>query len=797
MKLYQYALTLLLMSFGFSAAAQDAVLKGKISSNGKPVEGANVFIKNTSKNTVTTKSGTYQLDQLEVGKSYTIVVFAMGLKTQEKPLTAKSGVNTLDFSMAAFEEVLQEVSVRDYESSDIVRLNAVEGTAIYEGKKSEVIVLNNVTANLATNNSRQVYNKVPGLNIWESDGAGLQLGIGGRGLSPNRTSNFNTRQNGYDIAADALGYPESYYTPPLESVEKIQLVRGAAAMQYGTQFGGMLNFVMKEGNPDKKIELVSRQTAGSFGLFNSFNSLGGTVGKVSYYTFYQYKRGDGWRPNSEFEVNTAYGNVTYNASEKFKVGLELTHMDYLAKQPGGLTDPQFALDPRASYTDKNWFKIDWNIAAILMEYKLSNRSKLQWKNFGLYASREALGINLRAEDPQNDPRLLVDDNFRNIGSELRFLQRYNLGDQTSVLLVGARYYRGFDVKMQGDASNGKDADFSFTTPDNLLSDHDFYIKNFALFAENIFNISDKFSITPGIRFERIGTIGEGYYQKPTQILDQDGLLESVYVQQEDSITNYRSIFMAGIGASFKPSEGHEIYANLSQNYRAITFSDLRTLNSNVRVDPDLQDEKGYSADIGARGTTKLFNYDISLFYLRYNDKIGLANPANPIRTNISDAYTLGMESYAEINLMKLFNQQSKTNINLFSNIALIRGRYISDESIYDGNEVELVPPFNFKTGLNVNYGNLSASWQYSYVAKQYTDALNTQEPLSDAVYGPIPAYYVTDLSLKYRIKKFTVESGINNLTDNMYFTRRATGYPGPGIIPSDGRNFYLTLQVKI
>ena len=65
------------------------------------------------------------------------------------------------------------------------------------------------------------YAKIPGLNIWESDGAGIQIGLGGRGLNPSRNFNFNTRQNGYDISADALGYPESYYSPPSEAIDEI------------------------------------------------------------------------------------------------------------------------------------------------------------------------------------------------------------------------------------------------------------------------------------------------------------------------------------------------------------------------------------------------------------------------------------------------------------------------------------------------------------------------------------------------------------------------------------------------
>lgn len=166
-------------------------------------------------------------------------------------------------------KILNQIEVKAEKGNDFGRnaLKGVQDFGIYEGKKTEVIELARITANLATNNARQVFAKIPGLNIWESDGAGLQLGIGARGLNPNRTANFNTRQNGYDIAADALGYPESYYTPPIEALERIEIVRGAASLQYGTQFGGMLNFIFKQPDTSKIFSFHTRQTAGSFRLF--------------------------------------------------------------------------------------------------------------------------------------------------------------------------------------------------------------------------------------------------------------------------------------------------------------------------------------------------------------------------------------------------------------------------------------------------------------------------------------------------------------------------------------------------
>ena len=78
-----------------------------------------------------------------------------------------------------------EVKAKQDETNGVSRLKGVEGVRIFEGKKSEVIVLKDQSFNAATNNARQVFAKITGLNIWESDGAGLQLGIGGRGLSPN------------------------------------------------------------------------------------------------------------------------------------------------------------------------------------------------------------------------------------------------------------------------------------------------------------------------------------------------------------------------------------------------------------------------------------------------------------------------------------------------------------------------------------------------------------------------------------------------------------------------------------
>lgn len=762
--------------------------------------------------TETDHRGRYALPALPPGV-YTVAVFRPGKEVNTRAFVLVDRDLELDIVLQDLKKELDEITVagENQTAFGIQRLRAVEVDALYGAKKNEVVVLRNVTANLATNNSRQMYARVPGLNIWESDGAGVQLGIGGRGLSPNRNSNFNTRQNGYDIAADALGYPESYYTPPAQALERIEIIRGAASLQYGTQFGGLLNFVFKEGAEQKPLAFTSHQTVGSFGLFNSFNSLGGSSSRARYYGFYQYKTSKGWRPNEELTHHTAYASAQFEVSDRWTVKPEFTYMTYLAHQPGGLTDAQFERDPRQSNRERNWFNVDWTLWALASNYTFSPRTRLNTRFFGLFAGRDALG-NLDRIDRSDfgGERDLLSDTFRNWGNETRVIHRYSFLQSLSVMLVGARYYDGFTHRQQGKGPDGDDPDFRYTSPYRLEgSDFDLPNKNVSLFAENIFNLSPRLSLVPGIRYEFIRTEAEGYYRNTVQDLAGNLLLDETIEENREST---RSFAFFGLGMSYTHNETLEAYANFSQNYRAINFNDIRVNIGSLEVDPDIQDERGYNVELGARGSGgDLLNYDVSLFHLSYRDRIGtvLRSEPNPqfnnlvdrlfrYRTNIADAQIYGVETYAEVDLYKLLvDRSSRMRVTAFGNVALIRAEYSkSGENGIEGNAVELVPRTNVKAGITVQRDRLRMAYQFTYVSEQFSDASNAIRTPT-AIEGVIPSYRVMDVSLQYRLGRYQIDAGVNNLTDTIYFTRRATGYPGPGIIPSNGRSFYLTAGLRI
>ena len=807
MKHKNFCCIVFLFLFQMAISAQSKV-SGKVTSEDKiPINKVQIYDSNGGLLSTTDTGG--QFDFFTDKNKLSLIFYVENYQLKELSVEVDNPT-ILKIILNSFSEELTEIQIklRKAKVFELSRLKDVEGTAIYAGKKTEVVLVNQSLANLATNNARQIYSQISGLNIFQNDDAGLQLNIGGRGLDPNRTSNFNTRQNGYDISADVLGYPESYYTPPSESLEEIQIVRGAASLQYGTQFGGLVNFITKSPKPNTTLEVISRNTLGSFGLFTNFTSVSGTKNKLSYYGFINYKKGDGFRPNSHFNSKNAFIHLGYEPNKRDKISLEFTYLDYLAQQAGGLSDQMFTNDPFQSNRSRNWFKVDWLLYNFKWAHQFSNESNLTFNFFGLNASRKSIGFRDRRVDlpDSGEARELLVGDFNNFGFETRFLSEYKVFGKQATYLIGTKFYKADNAETQGPGSDDSDANFNSA----LLQFPDYRIQgdfknpniNLALFGENIFYLSDRLSITPGARFEYIKTDSQGlsritnFDAAGNPINNQDKVIDEV---------KERSFILFGIGASYKPSNFVEFYGNISQNYRSITFSDVNIVNPSNAVDSSIGDENGYTIDIGARGNlNNWLSYDVGVFGLYYKDRIGFlfttippVNNLGQLRTNIGDARIIGLESVLDFNLKKILDFNNDYSFNYFLNTSFIDSEYTRVvQNGIKGNKVEFVPDINLKTGFRFGYKNFTSSIQYTYLSDQFSDASNSPPGDVSGIIGTIPSYDILDISASYRYKFLKVETGINNLLDNSYFTRRATGYPGPGIIPSIPRNWYVTVEFK-
>jgi Fe(3+) dicitrate transport protein len=697
--------------------------------------------------------------------------------------------------------------------SDIHFLPEVVGTNINAGKKNSLIVMDNVQGNVVSNTMRQVMAKVPGIHIWESDPSGIQIGIAARGLSPNRSWEFNVRQNGYDISSDPFGYPEAYYTPQLNSVQRLEVVRGAGSLQYGPQFGGLVNFILKNGSDIKKpFQYEAQQTAGSFGLFNSYNAIGGQNEKAHYYAFWDHRKGNGFRENSGFKVNTAFANYSWKLTKKLKLGFEFTHFDYLSQQPGGLTDAQFNQDAYKSLRSRNWFEVKWNMAALNLDYAINDNSRLNIKVFGMTGDRNSIGFmqapnvadTINAATVQYNNRRVDIDQYRNIGAEARYITDYQIGNTKQTLSAGIRYFRGKTHRFQ----NGKgDTGFNYnlTTLAPYPTDLDFLTENTAFFAENIVKIGTNFILIPGFRIEHIRNTANGR-------VNLSGNAE-VKVGNEN---RRRQFILPGVGAEYHIGTT-EIYANYSQSYRPALFSDLTANPTTDMIDQNLEDAKGYNIDLGYRGRIKdyLF-FDVSGYLLQYNNRIGLIVQQRAdgsfynLRTNVGDSKSMGVEALIEFSPTKAWMKNNQLgHFTFFTSIAFIQARYEDFKVISrQGNNlvetnlknkrVENAPENIIRAGITYTKKALTITAQYSYVSNTFSDANNTVTPTANGINGLIPSYNLVDLSGTYKFnEKFFLKSGINNLLGEKYFTRRASGYPGPGLMVAEPRNFFVTVGVKL
>ena len=694
----------------------------------------------------------------------------------------------------------QEISVTGVRSlKGMGHLNDELNCIIYAGKKTEVLLLDSIDANTAQNNPRQLLGRLPGATFSETEGSGFPSnGIGFRGVNPVQSIETNTRQNGYNISSDLFGYNEAYFLPPLNAVSRIEVVRGAASLQFGPQFGGSINYILKQAPTDKVFEINTEQTAGSFGFFNSYNSIGGTYKKLSYFGYFNFSTAQGWRPNSDYRQYNGFARVQYKFNDRVTLGAEYTAMQNRIHMAGGLSDEQYNADPRASYRTRNWITTPWNIIAVTLDAKINKAIALSWKTSYMHSARNLVWRNedggpgtldtIIPATGQYTEREVEREKFNNVTSEARLSVHYALGKTQNTFAGGLRfYYAQLGRQGHGTGTTGSDLNLSIDSAGwgtNLT----FTTINVAPFFENIFHVTPRFSITPGFRFEYIHSSYTGY---------PEGYTVPVSGSRD------RYLPLAGLGLQYSATSTTQLYANISQAYRPMDYAALTPLGNTSVIDPHLKDANGFNSDIGYRGTIRNFlTFDVNAFLLLYNNTVGLETKTDSLgntynyRTNIANSIHTGVETYVEVFPVKLItNSEKYGQFSFYNSFSYIHAQYT--EGMYKGNQVENAPQFIERFGLTYAIRSFSITYNFSYTSRCYTDAGNTVYSANDGTVGLIPAYMVMDVSASYRfLKRFHIKAGINNLANKNYFTLRTDEYPGPGIIPAIARSFYIGIGAR-
>ncbi len=691
-------------------------------------------------------------------------------------------------------------------------LPEVEGTRINAGKKTSNILMTDLPE-ISNDNYRQVIAKTPGLVL--SEETTPLLSIGYRGFEPHRLQYFQVLEDGIPIHADMFGYPESYYTPPLDAVERIEFVRGGAALMYGPQPAGAINFVMKKPATDTPFTAQSTNLIGSFDYYSNFSSFGGTVGRFGYYGWYNHRETDGFREaNSDFFLNAWGGTFALDATGPFRMYLNLTAYDEVHGEPGGLT---LSDGPNAvNYTDdrngtsrfNDRVRISRYAVALITEWDVTDRTlvtfRAWWDYYRRFSRRQrGGGFGTLPTGPDSQTNSLQTQQFYTFGVEPRVRHDWDWLGETHTLAGGMMLYHTFSPRLdqRGASPTAMDG--------RVLNQSNRSVWYHSIFVENKFQIGN-LSITPGVRLENIW-----------QSLDEN-VNRSKSSGELVNETEYNFVPLFGLGLEYAFTPAIQAYANVSQAYRPPIFTEAIPTNPNTIVDGDLNESFVWNYEVGFRGDpTSWVSWDTSVWLIDSSDQIGERTADNGNATIIENAgrsVSFGWDLAAEVDLVGLANELfnapaelplptaskgdgKKTfdplpiqgdwvdeygSLSAYGALTLMGAEFVSGPN--EGRTPQYSPEYILRFGLVYDWRDrVKVALMSNFVGSSFADDSNSSQRF-------IPAYDVWDLTVEAKVYRDTVSviGGVNNLFDRDYYSRIRSD----GIDPAAPRNWYAGLKVE-
>ncbi|MDO8541084.1 MAG: TonB-dependent receptor plug domain-containing protein [Opitutaceae bacterium] len=650
----------------------------------------------------------------------------------------------------------------------------IQGTKVNIGKKTTILDFDSLPR-INGNNYRQALAEAPGLVL--SEETTPLLSIGYRGLNPGRVQFMQVLVDGVPIHADQFGYPEAYYSPPLDTVDRIEFTRGGAALMYGPQPGGSLNYITHRPRTDRPFSGETMHSFGSDNAYATFNYVDGTVGRFGYYGYYHHRETDGFRSaNSDVKLDGYYGRVAIDAMSASRWLFTAESFQEEHGEAGGLT---FATGPgRVNFNTErdtasrlyDRFNLRRRAAAVIWERDLAN---------GTFATRAWAIDYTRASKRQNgggfgtlptgaaaNTNSIERQQFNTYGAEGRL--RLDWGPTNRhVFTAGTQV---FTTRSPRTDARGNTADADNGDVQSRSLRESFYAP---VFVENLFRFGS-LSVTPGVRFENVRE----------KVTEHFNLAKQNAGTPLGGAHDRQNLPLFGLAVAYDLPVKTQTYLNVSQSYRPIIFTQAVPTGGTAVVPADLQESRASNYELGVRSQpARGLVLDASLFYLDFDNQIGSVSlPGGRSSVgNVGRSVHRGVEASVHYNLFSLFGATSRHELNVYANAMLLRARFESGPQM--GRTPQFAPEHLIRTGLVYSLGETTkVSLLGTFVDRVFGDDNNSAE-------RAIPAYSVWDLTAETKIPgtRFRVIGGTNNLLDENYYSRVTNA----GIDPAPRRNYYV------
>lgn len=649
----------------------------------------------------------------------------------------------------------------------------LDGTQIYQGKKTTATVLGNLPA-IQNNNYRQSFSQMPGLLVSEQPTPG-HVNMNYRGVGDPHESGFLlTLKDGIPILSDWFGYSTAYYTPPLEAVERVELIRGGGALLYGPQPGPVLNYVTPMPPDDAGLTASTRQIFGSYGLYSTHNTLGGGSGPWSALGYFNHRQANGPKENADFKVFSGDLKTVLKTDPASRWILDLTAYDSESGEPGRLTQAQYTANRDLSRTPDDRIWIKRHLPSLTYEREFSEETLLSIKSWGGYQDR----FSRRQTGSQTN---LDRQEFIFFGTDARVRHLWQAWDNPHV-------FTGGGVVYTADSPRSRQRGVSTVTRSGAERFHlDRSTQYGALFLENLFRFGP-LGVIPAFRLETLAMeVEENFNVDVTRPLGKDSFVDVVP--------------LGGLGLTYEVNPKNTLYANVSQGYKPKSYDDLVNPTSNTQRTPsDLDESRVWNYEAGVRGTLlPWLVYDTSLFFIDYDNfmETQTLSSGNTERSNSGRAQYKGWEGWMEADLLGLDENLAQTDLGkerselvLQAGLSLLDAKFVG--GLNNGKKPAYAPSYTVKSGLVYRLpGRLKISLTNQFLGDHFWQDSNAAGAVGT---DQIDSYKIWDLGLEAKIFKeiLWIYAGVNNLFNEEYYSRVRSD----GIEPALERNLYFGASIR-
>lgn len=771
--------TLILFSSVGVCAQNPALLKGKVTDpNGAAVAGVEITLKSSDvrfqRVTVTDTEGKFEFSNIAEG-DYFLTATAKNFGTASRAV-----------SFGADESFEINLSPQAVTEEVFVSANSLAGTP--ESLSEIPGVIERIDAQTLENsrvfNFSEALRKVAGVNVRDEEGFGLRPNIGIRGTNPTRSTKVLLLEDGVPLSYAPYGDNASYYHPPVERYESIEVLKGAGQIAYGpVTVAGVVNYLTP--NPPEKPTFNFKILGGNRRFFNGSAGFGGTFGKFGVIANYTRKQGDGSRENTNSKLNDFASKITYAFNDrnllsgKFSAYLEDSNVTY-----SGLTEAEYAANPRGNVFKNDFFFGERYGFALQHVGILTSKINLTTNFYGAYFSRD--WWRQSSNSAQRPNRLNVDPDCRSLadlyttcGNEGRLRKYHTVGFEPhlnatfEIGKVRSEFAGGFRVhweKQNRRQENGELPDSRSGVPVEINQR-----KNLAYsgFVQNRFIFGD-FAVTPGVRVERVE------YQRQN-FIGTGGFGKTVVTE-----------VIPGIGIAYSGLKNTTVFAGVHRGFAPPRTEDIV---SNTGGIVELDSELSWSYEVGAR-TRPIRGTSIEAAFFRndYENQIvaaSLAGGVGAALTNGGATLQQGFEFNGQIDtgaiLQSPHNFYFRTAYTWLP-IAEFRGRRFSSVSpsvLITGNRLPYAPEHLLTSSVGYSHPKgFDAFVENVYVGRQFGDDLNTVNPTANGQRGAVQAQTYWNATANYKVEKWrtTFFVTMKNIFDRTFIVDRTRG-----ILPSSPR----------